>query len=107
MKGLEHDIDKAGKLVTRPRIIKLAYTEDKTFIHKAAKNMNKYNQTRRKLKQSPPHVFITDHSPSAFQKQRKKLIPYFNKARADNRKTKRQIENREYCLFIDKRVSLS
>ena len=115
--GLEMDFDKVpivdfhrlpqqplcklGKRITRPIIVKLAYMEDKTAIYNAAKNLKKYNRTRREMKQSSPYVYITDHLPRAFQEQRKKLFPYFNKARADKQKTKWQIENGEYCLHVD------
>ena len=75
--------------------------EDKTAIYKAAKNFKKYNRTRREMKQSSPYVYITDHLPRAFQEQRKKLLPSFNKARADKQKTKWQIENGIYCLYIN------
>ena len=79
--------------------------EDKTAIYKAARKLKKYNLTRRKMKQSSPYAFINDHSPRAFQEQRKNLIPHFNKALAENRKTKWQVDNGEYCLYIDnKRV---
>ena len=91
---------KLGKQITRPIIVKLAYMEDKTAIYKAAKNLKKYNRTRRKMQQSSPYVYITDHLPRAFQEQRKKLLS-FNKAQADKQKTKWQIENGEYCLYID------
>ena len=63
----QHPLFKLGKRVTRPIIVKLAYMEDKTAIYKAAKNLNKYNQTGRELKQSTRYVFITDHLPCAFQ----------------------------------------
>ena len=92
---------KLGKRITRPIIVKLAYMVDKTAIYKAAKNLKNYNRTRREMKQSSPFVYITDHLLRAFQEQRKKLLPSFNKARADKQKTKWQIENGEYCLFID------
>ena len=75
--------------------------EDKTAIYKAAKNLKKYNRTRSEMKQSSPYAYITDHLPCAFQEQRKKLLPSFNKAQADKQKTKWQIENGEYCLYID------
>ena len=60
------------------------------------------------MKHSSPYAFITDHLPRAFQKHTKKLLPSFNKARADKQKTKWLIENGEYCLHIDdERVSLN
>ena len=89
----QHPLFKLGKRLTRPIVVKLAYMDDKTAIYKVTKNLN--NRTRLELKQSTPYVFITDHLPRTLQEQRKKLIPYFNKARADNPKTKSQIENRE------------
>ena len=92
---------KLGKRITRPIIVELAYMEDETAIYKAAKNLKKYNRTRREMKQSSPYVYITDHLPRAFQEQRKKLFPYLNKARADKQKTKWPIENVEYCLYVD------
>ena len=75
--------------------------EDKTAICKAAKSLKKYNRTRREMKRSSPYVYITDHLPRAFQGQRKKLLPSVNKPQADKQKTKWQIENGEYCLYID------
>ena len=63
--------------------------------------MKKYNRTRREMKHSSPYVYITDHLPRAFQEQRKNQLPSFNKARADKQKNKWQIENGEYCLYID------
>ena len=90
-----------GKRITRPIIVKLAYMEDNTAIYKAAKNVKKYNRTRCEMKQSSSYVYITDQLPRAFQEQRKKLLPSFNKARTDKQKTKWQIENGEYCLYID------
>ena len=84
----QHPLFILGKRVMRPLIVKLAYMNDKTAIYKGAKNSKKYNRTWRELKQSLPYVVMTDYLPRAFQEQRKKLIPYFNKARVDNQKTK-------------------
>ena len=98
---LQQPVFKLGKRITRPITVKLAYMEDKTAISKAAKNLKKYNRTRREMKQSSPYVYIIYHLPRAFQEQRKKLLPSFNKARADKQKTKWQIENGEYSLYID------
>ena len=53
------------------------------------------------MKHSSLYAYITDHLSHAFQEQRKKLLPSFNKARAERQKTKWQIENGEYCLYID------
>ena len=88
--GLEMDFDKVpivdfhripqqplfklGKRITRPIIVKLAYMEDKTAIYKAAKNLKKYNRTRREMKQSSPYVYITDHLPCAFQEETTPLL---------------------------------
>ena len=89
--GLEMDFDKVpivdfhrlpqqrlfklGKRITRLIIVKLAYMEDKTAIYKAAKNLKKYNRTRREMKQSLPYVYITDHLPRAFKNRGRNYSP--------------------------------
>ena len=100
----QHPLFKLGKRVTRPIIVKLAYVKDKTAIYKATNNLNKYNRTRRELKQSTPNVFITDHLPRAFQEQRKKSIPYFNiklELTIEKQNSKLKTEN-TVCLLTQK-----
>ena len=55
----QHRLLELGKRITRPIIVKLAYTEHKTAICRVAKIFKNYNRTTRKIKHSSPYVFIT------------------------------------------------
>ena len=83
------------KKTTRPVIIKLSSVFDKQSIFKAAKNLKNFNQN------SNSKVYITEHLPAEFMKQKQALLSQFKEARQNNKKTKWRIVHDEYCLFVD------
>ena len=62
-----HPIYKNGKKITRPVIIKLSSVFDKQSIFKAVKNLKNFNQN------SNSKVYITEHLPAEFIKQKQAL----------------------------------
>ena len=65
---------------------------------KNLKHLKEYNEKR------PPttkYVYATEHLPIELQRQKKKLIPLYKKAKEENKKTVLKIVDCEYCLFVD------
>ena len=99
-----------GTRVTRPTIVKLGSVFDKNLIFSSCKHLKTYNLVRLAETEKAgtvttmKPVFITDHLPSAFQKQKKALLPQFKKAREEKKKTSWKIMNEKYCLFIDNKL---
>ena len=69
----QYSIKKNGKTMHRPIIVKLFNTQDKNRIFSSAKNLKTYNKTRRSNDEYSPYVYVTEHPPAKFQKQRKLL----------------------------------
>ena len=95
----QHPVTRNGKKITRPIIVKLNSVSEKYSILNRLKQLKPFNQERRQ--RNTPTVYVTDHLPQLYQQQRKRLLPVFNEARSQNRKTSWRIINGEYCLFVD------
>ena len=91
----QHPIYKNSKKITRPVIIKLSSVFDKQSILKAVKNLKNFDQ------KSNSKVYITEHLPAEFVKQKQALLSQFKEARQSNKTTKWRIVVNEYCLFVD------
>lgn len=95
----QHPLFRNGTRVNRPIIVKLSNIADKSAIFKALKNLKAYNDER--VSRRAPVVCVTEHLPAEYQQQRKSLMPIFNQARKEKRKTSWRIVQGEYSLFVD------
>jgi len=101
----QHKIQYFGRKKTRPIIIKLQSTFDKSLIFKNAKKLKTFNEARQISNPRSSKIYITKHLPKLSAEQKKALNTQFKKAREDNKKTEWKIVNAEYCLFVNgKRV---
>ena len=97
----QYPIKKNGKTMHRPIIAKLINTQDKNRIFSPAKNLKIYNKTRRSYDEYSPYVYVTEHLPANFQKQRKLLLPEFKEAKRNKLSAYWRAINGNYCLFVD------
>ena len=91
-----YDSDK--RKINRPMIGKFMDIFNKQNFVKNLKHLKEYNEKR------PPttkYVYTTEHLPIELQRQKKKLIPLYKKAKEENKKTVWKIVDCEYCLFVD------
>ena len=91
----QHPIYKNGKKITRLVIIKLSRGLDKQSIFKAVKTLKNFNQNFNSK------VYITEHLPAEFMKQKQALLSQFKEVKQNHKKTKWRIVDDEYCLFVD------
>ena len=82
----QHPVSRQGSKVYRPMIAKLATSADKNWIFKAAGRLKAYNEARRADNRSS--VYVSDHLPKAYLRQKKRLLPSFKEARNVNKKKK-------------------
>ena len=77
-----------GKTKTRPIIVKLATQDDKNRIYQSLKFLKFYNRQEANpyIGKRYPNVYVTDHLPREFEKQRTLLLPLFKAARKDKKK---------------------
>ena len=73
----QHPVQRFGRSVVRPIIVKLLTMQDKTLIFNSAKHLKTYNSERISEDATSPHIFITEHLPKKFQEQRKRRLPVF------------------------------
>ena len=92
-----------GKTKTRSIIVKLATKGDKNRIYQSLKFFKFYNrqQVNPYTGKDYPNVYVTDHLPREFEKQRTLLLPLFKAARKDKKKTSWRAENGRYNLYIE------
>ena len=78
-----------GKTKTRPIIVKLTTQGDKNRIYQSLKFLKFYNhqEVNPYTGKHYPNVYVTDHLPREFEKQRTLLLPLFKAARKDKKKT--------------------
>ena len=88
---------KNGVKTTRPIIIKVNIIFDKRLVFASANHMKSYNANQ----ENDSKVYITEHFPATFLKQRKQLLPKFKEAKQLKKKTTWRILNDDYCLFVD------
>ena len=77
----QHRLKKNGKAVHRPTIVKLLTIQDKNLIFKSAKHLQNYNAERLTEHHVSPYIYITDHFPVKFRKQRKRLLAVYKEAK--------------------------
>ena len=98
----QHPVQRFGRNVVRPIIIKLLTMQDKTLISNSAKHLKAYNSKRISEDATSPHIFITEHLPKKFQEQRKRLLPIFKDAKRKQQRTCwKAIEGNYYVLFVN------
>ena len=98
--------------IAKPIIIKLNNAMEKHKIMSNLSNLKACNLPRQNEPQTaatpprfPKPVYITEHLPKEFQKQRKRLLPRFIEAKKSGQKTKRAITNGTYCLYADDKLA--
>ena len=95
----QRPIFNARKRICRPVIKKFTNAADTHTVFSHVKNLKRYNEARR-LENLQPQ-YITEHLPKKFVEERKKLMPTFNEARLQSKKTAWRVENGHYALYID------
>ena len=65
------------------------------------KNLKLYNNELNLKPRLPGYVYVTDHLPIEMLQQIKKLLPLFNKARQEGKRTSWKVVADKYCLYID------
>ena len=85
--------------VIRPIIIQLSNAMNKRYLFRKSKHLKTYISARRLPKEK--NVFITEHLPKTFQKERKQLMPQFKLARRLDKKTAWRAEAGHYNLYVD------
>ena len=95
------------KKITRPIIIKFVNIFDKYQFTQNLKNLKAYNVERKAKRLTASYAYATEHLPKELQKQKKALMPLFQKAKRNKQKTAWKLQDSEYCLFVDdQRVEL-
>ena len=92
---------KNGKEIQRPIIVKLTTLFDKQLIYKFLNNLKLYNNELNLKPRFPGYIYVTDHLPIEMLQQKKKLLPLFNKARQEGKRTSWKVITDKYCLYID------
>ena len=92
-----------GTTKPRPIIVKLATQDDKNRIYKSLKYLKFHNrqEVNPYAGNRYPNVYVTDHLPREFEKQRTLLLPLLIAARKDKKKTSWRAENSRYNLYIE------
>ena len=92
-----------GKTKSRPIIVKLATQDDKNRIYQSLKLLKFYNrqEVNPYTGKRYPNVYVTDHLPREFEKQRTLPLPLFKAARKDKKKTSWRAENGRYNIYIE------
>ena len=97
----QHPIFNKGEKVDRPEIIKLSDVFEKKRILDSLSNLKFYNQMRKGKDENKTYVYVSEHLPTAFQKQKTSLLPKCKEAKKQKKKTFWKAVDGEYCLFID------
>ena len=92
---------KNGKKIQQPIIIKLTNLFDKQLIHKSLKNLKLYSNELNLKPRFLGYIYVTDHLPIEMLQQKKKLLPLFNKARQEGKRTSWKVVADEYRFYID------
>ena len=80
---------------------------DKYQFTQNLKNLKAYNVERKAKRLTASYAYATEHLPKELQKQKKALMPLFQKAKRNKQKTAWKLQDSEYCLFVDdQRVEL-
>ena len=79
----QYPIKKQGKFVVRPIIAKVSTIFDKELIFKNISKVKEYNENR------GSEIFVTDHLPQLFYKQKKYLMSQFKEAKGRGKETVR------------------
>ena len=92
---------KDEKKITRPIIIKFVNIFEKYKFTQNLKNLKAYNAERKAKRPTAFYVYATEHLPKELQKQKKALMPLFQKAKQNKQKTAWKLQDSEYCLLVD------
>ena len=80
---------------------------DKYQFTQKLRNFKAYNAERKAKRPTASYVYAIADLPKELQKQKKALMPLFQKAKRNKRKTAWKLQDSEYCLFVDdERVEL-
>ena len=99
----QHTISKNGKRTTRP-IIKLSSVFNKNIILRSLKKLKSYNlKLSSSMGNDFEYIFVTEHLPKNLQLQKKCLLPAFKQAKSERKRATWQIDNAEYCVYVEGR----
>ena len=82
----QYSVQKHGRTVHRPIIVKLLTMNDKNVIFKNVTHLKNFNRKQQLENESNPYVYVTAHLPLKFQQQKKQLMPLFIEARKKRQK---------------------
>ena len=92
-----------GKTKARSIAVKLATQDDKNWIYQSLQFLKFY--IRQKVNpytvKRYSNVYVTDHFPREFEKQRTLLLPLFKTARKDTKKSFWRAENCRYNFYVE------
>ena len=88
-----YNIERKG--ITRPIIIKLVNIFDKYQFTQNLKNLKADNAKRKAKRPTAFYVYATEHLPKELQKQKKALMPLFQKGKRNKQKTARKLQDSE------------
>ena len=77
----QYPVQKHGRSVHRPIIVKLLTMKDKNVIFKTVKYSKHYYRERQLENESNPYVYVTENLPLKIRQQKKEVIPLFIEAR--------------------------
>ena len=64
------------------------------------KNLKAYNAERKAKRPTASYVYATEHLPKELQKQKKPLMPLFQKAKRNKQKTAWKLQERVNTVFL-------
>ena len=75
---LQHPVQKNGKKIQRPIIIKLTNVFEKPLIYKSLKNLKLYNNKLNLKLKLPGYIYATDNLPIEMLQQKKKIFFHYS-----------------------------
>ena len=74
---------------------------DKYHFTQNLRNLKAYNAERKAKRPTASNVYPTEYLLKELQKQKKALMPLFQKAKRNKKKTAWKLQDSKYCLFVD------
>ena len=101
----QHPLYRNNTKVNRPIIFKLASNYDKQLVMNSLKHLKVYNEAKLNDNPDATKIYVSEHLPKPLYLQKKQLLPFYKKARFENKRASWCIQNGEFCLYVDgKRV---
>ena len=86
--------------VNRPIIFKLASNNDKQLVINSLKHLKVYNEGRLNVNPDAVKIYFSKHLPKPLYLQKKQSLPFYKKARSENKRASWCIQNRKFCLYV-------